>query len=189
MYSFTTVLYIGSSPNERRIKTAPHFARTGPTIGMLRFSPAMMCGSERPSRKKSQEMAAQHRKVCTLALGAGVNRREGRSFRKTRRTQVILEVALSVRSHLTSGAPRLTYNMRLVTRQNQQGLLLCCCHLGDLFEPGVLRHADLQPLVVHPYKQVVHEGLWGNTSRVRQGLPTERRLKGSRNVPRNHGGI
>lgn len=57
MYSFTTVLYMGSSPNERRMKTAPHLDKTGPRIGMLRFSPAMMCGNERPSRKKSQEMA------------------------------------------------------------------------------------------------------------------------------------
>lgn len=67
MYSFTTVLYMGSSPNERRMKTAPHFDKTGPRIGMLRFSPAMMCGSERPSLKKSQEMAADRNNVSGVA--------------------------------------------------------------------------------------------------------------------------
>lgn len=58
MYSFTMTGYSESSPNDRRMKKAPHFCSHEPRMGMLRLAPATICGRERPTRKKSHDLGA-----------------------------------------------------------------------------------------------------------------------------------
>lgn len=59
--------------------------------------------------------------------------------------------------------------MGLVTRQDEERLLLLGGHLGDLLEAGVLVDADLDALVVHANEQVVDDGLQSITSQLGSG--------------------